>query len=337
MARLIQPNNFSLKSLLASIMVGVLVGTVLFEYLSFGQEFPLISTWKNSLYSGMVGGVLALVVSFASQRLNDWFPWRKGISMRLLMGILGTLTVFFVFIFLPFWLILALDSQVLIKLSIILLLVTLVYNVLYFAVYSYFQFSQTQVLYVENERKQLALQLEALRSQLSPHFLFNCLNTISSLLYKDLRKAEDFIRKLAKTYQYTLETKENPVIPLSKELEFVKAYQYLLSVRFEDLVNVEVDLSQEELKSQIPPMTIQLLVENAVKHNVISKEHKLRISISTSQRWLVVSNNKTKAPVKTTSFKIGLDNIKSRYQLLHKKEIMVEDADDFSIYLPLLT
>ena len=228
------------------------------------------------------------------------------------------------------------DYEIQVKLGIILLLITLIYNVIYFAVYSYYQFSSAQLQFVENERRQMALQLDALRSQLSPHFLFNCLNTISSLLYKDLKKAEDFIRQLATTYQFTLDTQKKPVIPLEKELDFVRAYKYLLNVRFENLVQIKIELSNREMDTVIPPMTIQLLVENAVKHNVISKEHQLRINIFSEGHWLIISNNKTKKPTKTTSFRIGLENIKNRYLLLNKRDIQVKDEEDFSIWLPLL-
>ncbi|MEM9327292.1 MAG: histidine kinase, partial [Bacteroidota bacterium] len=169
------------------------------------------------------------------------------------------------------------------------------------------------------------------------HFLFNCLNTISSLLYKDTGRAERFIRQLAKAYNHTLESRNEPVIPLTKELEFVEAYRYLLSVRFQDQVDVEVKLSDDALASVVPPMTVQLLVENAVKHNVISHEEKLYISIHQQRKGLVISNNKTKKPDRTTSFRIGLENIQNRYQLLHKRGIkVIDEVDEFAIWLPII-
>ncbi len=328
----------TLKDFLAALVIGAVTGVLLYGYLGFSEDsLPVLST-QTALLSGAVGIAIAMALWQVSKRLNGLFPWRRSISTRMLLGVITSWIVLGLLVAFPFHYMVMADSELTIKLLIILCITGLVYNVLYFAVYSYYHFSQTQLQYIENQRRQLSLQLEALRSQLSPHFLFNCLNTISSLLYKDTRKAERFIRQLASAYKHTLESRDQPVIPLAKELEFVQAYQYLLSVRFQDQVQVDIDLSEDTLQSLVPPMTVQLLVENAVKHNVISPEEKLYIAVTERQRGLLVSNNKTKTPERTTSFRIGLENIRSRYQLLHKRGIRVMDErDDFSIWLPIIS
>lgn len=312
------------------------LGLLLYSYLSFSEVLIPDFTLESGLYSALVGLLVALSSHALNLLLNKLIPWRKNLSGRFIVGIIGSLALLWVLVVMPFQMVVSDDYETMVKLDIILLLITLIYNVIYFAVYSYYQFSTAQLQFVENERRQMALQLDALRSQLSPHFLFNCLNTISSLLYKDLKKAEDFIRQLATTYQFTLDTQKQPIIPLEKELDFVRAYKYLLNVRFENLVQIKIDLSDRALNTVIPPMTIQLLVENAVKHNVISKDNQLRIHVYNTGHWLVISNNKTKKPAKTTSFRIGLENIKNRYMLLNKKDIQVKDEEEFSILLPLL-
>ena len=328
--------NLALRNFFAAALAGMMFGLLLYSYLSFSEVLLPDLTIESVFYSCLMGLMVAVSLHALNAFLNNLIPWRKNLSARLIVGILGSLALLWVLVITPFkWFVLD-DFQVLAKLGIILLLITLIYNVIYFAVYSYYQFSTAQLQYIENERRQMALQLDALRSQLSPHFLFNCLNTISSLLYKDLKKAEDFIRQLATTYQFTLDTRKKPVIPLVKELDFVRAYKYLLNVRFENLVQIKIELTDRDMETVIPPMTIQLLVENAVKHNVISKDNQLRITIYSEGNWLVISNNKTKKPSKTTSFRIGLENIKNRYLLLNKRDIKVQDAEDFSIWLPLL-
>ena len=327
----------TLRDIVAALVIGALTGVLLYGYLAFSEpELPPL-TVKTAIICGLAGIVIALTLWRLSMWLNAAFPWRRSISLRMLLGVLTSWTILALLVVGPFHFWVMSQGQLTIKLLIILGIAGLVFNVLYFAVYSYIHFSQTQLQFIENERRQLGLQLDALRSQLSPHFLFNCLNTISSLLYKDTEKAERFIRQLAKAYNHTLESKDQPVIPLTKELEFVEAYQYLLGVRFQDQVKVDIDLSDRTLRSVVPPMTVQLLVENAVKHNVISAEEKLYITITEEQKGLLISNNKTKKPERTTSFRIGLENIRSRYQLLHKRGIKVIDQlDEFGIWLPII-
>ncbi|MEM9328611.1 MAG: histidine kinase, partial [Bacteroidota bacterium] len=292
-----------MRDLLAALVIGAITGVLLYGYLAYSEaSLPALSP-RASAISGVAGVIIALALWQVAKYLNTLFPWRRSISVRMTMGVLVSWLVLAVLVVAPFHLFAVDESELTIKLLIILGIAGLVFNVLYFAVYTYYHFSKTQLQYIENERQQLGLQLEALRSQLSPHFLFNCLNTISSLLYKDTGRAERFIRQLAKAYNHTLESRDEPVIPLTKELEFVEAYRYLLSVRFQDQVDVEVKLSDDALASVVPPMTVQLLVENAVKHNVISPEEKLYISIHQQRKGLVISNNKTKKPDRTTSFR----------------------------------
>lgn len=326
----------TLRNFFAAALVGMVLGLLLYAYLSFSEVLLPDLTLESGLYSALMGMLVALCAHGLNVLLNKLIPWRKNLGGRFILGIIGSLLLLWTLVILPFQTVVTDDYEILVKLYIILLLITIIYNVIYFAVFSYYQFSTAQLQYMENERRQMALQLDALRSQLSPHFLFNCLNTISSLLYKDLNKAEDFIRQLATTYQFTLDTRKKPVIPLEKELDFVRAYKYLLNVRFENLVQIKIDLTDRALRTMIPPMTIQLLVENAVKHNVISNDNQLHIQVFNSGNWLVISNNKTKKPAKTTSFRIGLENIKNRYMLLNNKDIQVRDEEEFSIWLPLL-
>lgn len=336
MQNFLTQSNLTLRNFFAAAIAGMTLGLLLYSYLSFSEVLLPDLTIESVLYSSCMGLIVGVSAYLLGKFLNKFIPWRKNLGARFILGIIGALALMWVMVVLPFRMWVIDDYEIHVKLGIILLLITLIYNVIYFAVYSYYQFSSAQLQFVENERKQMALQLDALRSQLSPHFLFNCLNTISSLLYKDLKKAEDFIRQLATTYQFTLDTQKKPIIPLEKELDFVRAYKYLLNVRFENLVQIKIELTDRDMETVIPPMTIQLLVENAVKHNVISRDNQLRITISSVGHWLVISNNKTKKPAKTTSFRIGLENIKNRYLLLNKRDIKVKDEEEFSIWLPLL-
>jgi two-component system LytT family sensor kinase len=229
------------------------------------------------------------------------------------------------------------DPDVLVKLIILFLVTNFIYSIVYSLLFSYKQYAVTQIDSLQSERKQLELQFEALKSQLSPHYLFNSLNTISSLIYKDPQSAEQFIRRLAQTYQYILATQHKRYVLLKDEIDFVQSYYYLLRIRFQQALTVEINLPKSVLNSQIPPLTLQILVENAVKHNAISPEKPMFIYISALDNTHVrVINTKSALPGAATSFRIGLENIKKRYQYFTDKRIEVKDTDKFMVSLPVL-
>ena len=223
-----------------------------------------------------------------------------------------------------------------IKFVIILFFAVLVYNVVYFAQYAYNQYAVKQIEGLKSERRQLKLQFEALKSQLSPHYLFNSLNTISSLVYKDASQTEKFIRGLAQTYEYILSTNNSKFVLLSEEIEFVRSYNYLLQVRFANNVSLEIDVPDEIMSSKIPPLTLQMLVENAVKHNVINDKQTIHISVKGHNLDLQVVNTKTISVGRKNSFEIGLSNIRKRYSLLSDKKIIIDDGEKYKVTLPVI-
>lgn len=333
----LKKNNPALKGLLAFVF-GMPVGFLISAYVSYNNEILNEFFSRNAAISSLLTGVSGIANFYLGRFLNIQFPWRKSVGTRLILGIGSTFLLLGVIFILPVNLFITDSREILAKMVLLALVAAVVFNVIFFAVYSFYQFSSTQVAYVENQKRQSELQLQALRSQLSPHFLFNCLNTISSLLYKDVEKAELFIRQLAKTYQSSLERKNVQTISVAEELEFVRAYQYLLQVRFDDLVSLNVDLDEKDLATEIPPMTLQLLMENAVKHNMIKNEMRLAIHVRCEKKWLIVKNNKTLPPPTVRSFKIGLENIRSRYMLLKNKDIrVIDDQNYFEVRLPLLS
>jgi LytS/YehU family sensor histidine kinase len=203
--------------------------------------------------------------------------------------------------------------------------------------YSYKQYAVTQIESIQSERKQLELQFEALKGQISPHYLFNSLNTISSLIYKDPQSAEQFVRRLAQTYQYILSTQSKKYVTLAEEIDFVQSYYYLLKIRFQQALTVEINLPASIMASQIPPLTLQMLVENAVKHNSINPDNPMFIYISAlDNTQLRISNTKNEPKELAPSFKIGLENIKKRYEFFTDRKIEITDADKFMVSLPIL-
>lgn len=333
--------------------LGALCGYLVYSFLTYSQ-LESERTTDSVILSSIAVMIIGSVNSWGIVMINNWFnkrfPWRRGILIRLMLGYF--IQILFI-IFTSTSLILvglltlsknhsyqdlvSLYGAVFIKFCIVVPLGLIVYNVIYFAFYSYKEYAVVQIEIVANERRQLQLQFEALKSQLTPHYLFNSLNTISSLLYKDASLTERFIRRLAETYQYILSTQQQQYVSLAEEIEFVKSYHFLLKVRFEENIFLEINIPPTLLKTKIPPLTMQMLVENAIKHNVITKEKPLFIYISAIDNTILkVMNTKTESPIHTTSFNIGLNNIKKRYNMLSNHKIKVIDETKFEVHLPVI-
>ena len=179
---------------------------------------------------------------------------------------------------------------------------------------------------------------KSLKSQLDPHFLFNSLNVLTSLIAENPAKAENFTTKLSKIYRYILEQKNKDIIPLEEELQFAKIYMELLEMRFEDAIQFALPekISNPELK--IVPLSLQLLLENAVKHNVVSSKSPLQLKIYEEAGYLVVRNNYNPKESLGKSTKVGLKNIFDRYRLITNKEVFViKEKGNFIVKIPLLT
>lgn len=180
-------------------------------------------------------------------------------------------------------------------------------------------------------------QFEALRNQINPHFLFNSFNVLSSLVYKDPDTSAKFIGQLSYVYRYLLYNQEKKIVILKDEMEFIRAYLYLLEIRFGE--NLKIKISEiADREYYVAPATIQMLIENAIKHNVVSKKSPLTISIWVESDTLFVSNNLQLKEIKEPSTKVGLQNIMSRYSFLSDRKVIVnEGPDQFIVSIPLLT
>ena len=186
------------------------------------------------------------------------------------------------------------------------------------------------------ETENLMVRYEALEHQMDPHFLFNSLNTLSGLIGSDDDKAQTYLHQLASTYRYIMQNRR--LVELSEELKFVDSYCELMMIRYGDNIHFERDIDSRYLHYQIIPISIQLLIENALKHNVVSSRHPLTINLSTTASGAFrVSNvicNKQEAD---SGFGLGLANLAKRYQLLCDSDISISDRDGiFAVDIPLL-
>lgn len=187
------------------------------------------------------------------------------------------------------------------------------------------------------KKENLQTQLESLKAQVNPHFLFNSLNSLSSLISEDAGKAEKFLDEMCKVYRYLLRNNEDDLAPLWVEMQFIQSYYHLLKTRYGDSLQLEVDIPDELVWYRIPSLTLQMLIENAVKHNVMQKDQPLRILIGiTDGPRLIVSNNLQRKK-RISSNKVGLNNIVNKYKLLKQEDIVVHETDkEFAILVPLI-
>jgi len=189
------------------------------------------------------------------------------------------------------------------------------------------------------KNENLSAKFESLKNQVNPHFLFNSLNALSSLVYADQKKATDFIQKLSEVYRYVLDHQNDELVDLKSEIGFVKSFVYLNKIRFGENLKVEFDgFDSIDYQKSLPPLALQMLVENAVKHNEISKEFPLTISLIHKEDRLLVTNNLNHLHVpKRDSNGLGLSNIISRYGYLSSEKVNIDhNTEDFSVSIPLL-
>ncbi len=197
---------------------------------------------------------------------------------------------------------------------------------------------QAQLEAEEIKKISIQSQLQSLKNQINPHFLFNNLNALSALVGKDPDLAVEFIQQFSKVYRYVLQNQDKELIYLEEELEFLDSYFYLLKTRFNSSLEIKLDISSESKKMYIVSLALQMLIENAIKHNICSKSKPLKIEVYTEGiDKIVVKNNLQIKAVKEESTKIGLNNIIKRYGHISAGKVeLIEDKENFIVKLPLI-
>jgi len=347
-----------------NIIISTLIAVAVYLFLSYSEtkELPgFQDQWSNAILSIFLVNLIGFALIKLNKLYNKNIPWSRNVSLRFVIEVSGT--VILSAIGATFFLIILNygydNSEIafidyvkdgIIKFGIISFVISYSYSLINFSIFSYNEYSVGQIESLASERIQLDLRFEALKSQLNPHFLFNALNTISSLIFINIKQAENYVRLLAKTYNYILDTNGDKVVSIAKEIEMTKAYFFMHKIRYEDFVELIVEDNLEKLDGKVPPFTLQILVENALKHSVISKENPLKIEIySQNNNELVVKNNIVKKPVyqstmeslmnkqkDTESYQIGLSNIRSRYKYLVNMDIDVISGNFFKVKVPII-
>lgn len=216
--------------------------------------------------------------------------------------------------------------------------ITFVVTLAIHAIYFYKAYQENKV----KEQKIIAgtasAQFESLKNQIDPHFLFNSLNVLSSLIEENPESAQKFTTSLSKVYRYVLEQKDKELVSVAEELTFAKTYMNLLKMRFENSITFEIPEGFDNEEAKVVPLSLQLLLENCIKHNVASETKPLHVKISINNNQLVVANNLQKKEVLSDRKGVGLQNIVNRYAILTKRNVLVEENEqEFKIFLPILT
>ena len=343
MIKLIQPRKVEWLSFFA--MMPVLA--VVLNYIMFGERlWEEKEIWFYSFTVVYIQGFLAWYFHIVVMHwLRLKFPFINQTTKRLLiLALLHTLMTAASFLLLFFiydrfgFLGYQLNNDAVQAALLLSIAITLIGTSLWESDYTFKQWKDS---IAEKERlEQLTLnhEFETLKSQVNPHFLFNCFNTLSSLISEDPKQAETFLDELSKVYRYLLRNNEDGLSTLETELKFIESYYRLLRTRHGDAVVLKIEVDKKYLHYLLPSLSLQLLVENTVKHNVLSKNKPLVIDIfTTAGKKLVITNNIQLRSVKAPSNKIGLENIKAKYELL-KGEMpqVLKDSKTFTVVLPLI-
>jgi two-component system, LytTR family, sensor kinase len=332
-------------SILFDLLIMLVVGLIIIIYYTTINHL----TGKDSMGYGsdaVFSMLITFILYFLFRRmfgfLNDKFPWKESIKKRLIIEVpliivisVGTMVVFTLF-----WNNLhnkSTNQVTLFMNSTIALLVSVIINLFTEGSTIFKLYKETAVSAEILKRKTLESHFETLKSQVAPHFLFNSLNTLIALIDESPKIAKDFVQHLANYYRYSMQINARETVDLETELNLVRNYIFLLTSRFGENLKIEFPQNNKEFEKHVVPLAVQLLVENAVKHNVISSSKPLTISILVGENTVAVRNNLQKKDATEISNRLGLDNIRNRYAIVCQLPIHVNETEDyFEVKLPLL-
>lgn len=275
--------------------------------------------------------------------LNKVYPFERNMTWRIVIQLIigsaiGVLVRFVIYYFGEPNLPLKLDALFLAATWAIYAMIPVGVNLGFFTVYFIGRWRDGLLRAERLEREKAQVQFDNLKNQLNPHFLFNALTSLNSLIFEDKKLASTFLQQLAKVYRYVLQNKEKNFVSLRTELDFIQHYISLLETRFKGGLKINVDIA-ENLKDEraVVPVTLQILIENAIKHNIVDLDFPLLIDIFTMGEYLIVSNNLQPRSHVDASNKLGLENLKSLYKFLTEKPVLVEPTESrFDVKVPLL-
>lgn len=337
------------KTVIAGLVIGAIIMIVIVgvEVLN-GRQLVFDRTFLVEIEFYMIYSVvLTFINGVFFDYLNHKVVWEKYSKYRVWIGIIGGISltmlgIFGVRIFIEI-IIESKDWYTFISgerwvYYVYSLVITVIVSIFFHAIYFYKALQEKKV----KEQKVIAgtasAKFDALKNQLDPHFLFNSLNVLTSLIDEDPYQAQKFTTSLSKVYRYVLEQKNKDLVSVDEELQFAKTYVRLLKMRFENSIILEIPEKSNDPEAKIVPLSLQLLLENVVKHNVVTSDRPLHIKVYEEDGLLIVSNNVQEKQVVKKSSGVGLQNIQQRYGILTDRQVQInKTVSDFSVKLPILT
>lgn len=341
--------NKLLKELPRAIIISFMVFLVLLliRYMS-GGEVAFNDYLKMSfLYTMLYGLMLYYANAFVFMALDHFFKLERFTPRRLLIGFVSSflISIFIVFLLRVFQVVIVEGSSYdkFIETEtpsnyLVSVIITLVVTLAMHSFYFYKAYNENKV----KEQKIIAgtanAKFESLKNQIDPHFLFNSLNVLSSLIEENPDNAQRFTTSLSKIYRYVLEQKDKELVTVQEELAFAKTYMNLLKMRFENSISFELPENYDNPEAKVVPLSLQLLLENTIKHNIVSEQKPLHIKIFVKDNYLVVQNDLQKKEVLQDRRGVGLQNIVSRYAILTQRKVLINQSEkEFAVHLPILT
>ncbi len=327
------------------VLLGVLITIAM--YIVIPKSTPKAFHFYNLLISIFI----TVVVWEGNLRIDYWlnkkYPWitrtAKRIVIHLILSVGFSAFIIFSssFVFNCFSEELSFSGDNFMKITLIALGVLVLMSIILLSVEistQFFKHWKTSLIEIEKYRAEsLQAQLQNLKNQLNPHFLFNNMSVLSSLVHKDPDKAVEFINQLSKVYRYLLDNQNIELVSVEQELLFIRSYVFLLHIRFDKSLNINIEIPKEDKARLIPPMALQIIIENAIKHNESSLEHPLFINISSKGEKIMVENNLQLRLQHQAGSKTGLQNIKDRYAFFTDQKVDVTQNDSsFIVEIPLL-
>lgn len=305
----------------------------------------LDNTWDDFLYNGLLWVFLWKGNELIADLPDRFLSWKEQPIRRLWTSIIGhvlytliaSMALYQIIRYLADGQFRALSMEQFFSYNFTAVIVTIIITLFLTARSFLFSWRDLAVEHEQLKAESMASRLASLKAQVNPHFLFNSLNVLSGLVYRDADLSAQFIKKLSEVYRYVLDRQEEELVPISEELAFVDSVVFLQRIRFGEHLHVSREILDNS-NFLVAPLALQMLLENAIKHNAISAAQPLYIRIYRDGDFLVVSNNLQPKNTLSESLGIGLENIKKRYSFLSDKPVEISDADgQFLVKLPIVT
>ena len=295
-----------------------------------GIIMPLVFYNENDGPGLFIWIIISVLLTFTvwegSSRIVSFlwmkYPWEKNPAVHLLISIIFLISLSLFLILVLFFIYYAFTDyssdywQTMKGVNVAMVLITFFTTSIYEGIYLFKKWKKSLVLTASLEKENIQSQFEALKNQINPHFLFNSLSVLASIIPADSEKAVDFVNKFSKIYRYVLDVKDEIVVELKHELDFVMSYIFLQKIRFGENLMIVNNIDAKVLDNFVLPLSLQLLIENAIKHNEISDTYSLTITMTNNEDCLIIKNDLQQKQDDSNSTKIGLTNLTERYKLI---------------------